>query len=211
MVNQAWRVATDTLPRYLEVYNLDNNDKYAALDQTFTAFLDYSAPFRCQQPGQEDQSFKDKLAFLKANYDLSKKSIYEYLFKDDICSFKQRIAERFEGYEEYLIDRDFWNDRNVSTLVKMLEKETQDISPEDLSTIRKLVDFVYKAKESPLQNEMDLVNIYQLFSAYKHQKVFVHTLLLKRHKVKGSSLVLSETRFKMLLSCFQFICLSSLL
>ena len=209
--NRYWKKFNDYFPRFLEELQYNERMKYNVLEDTIANLIEYLYSYKGVGNVLDEGLLKNKLEHLKKHFDLSKILIVETLGEDECHGLKARFGEKFEGYEEYLIDREFWNDRNIAQLVKSLEKEAQEITPKDLSTNRKLVDYVFKTKDTlETKTEMASFDPYTFFSNNSNVRYFIHSLLLRRHKVKGSSFEISEKRFKLLLNSFQFICLSML-
>lgn len=157
----------------------------------------------------DDQVIQAKLEALKTHFDLKRVSINELLGDEDCKIIRSRMTEKFLPYEEWLVEKEFWSDKQVADLAKVLEKESSDITPKDLSIIRRLVEHIYNNKDDEAtKQEFSTFDPYTFFSSYPNQKVFIHSLLLQRYKYKGSSVELSHSSFRLLLSSFQFICLS---
>ncbi len=213
--NRYWKKFNEYFPMFLEELQFNERLKHNMLEDIIGNVIEYLYSYKGINGMADETLLRNKLEFLKKNFDLSKISVIESIGEEDCFFLKSRFMERFEGYDEYIIDREFWSDKNVTQLVKSLEKESQEMTPKDLSTIRRLVDYLFSNKDKDAmtpdsKNDISNFDPYSFFSSYSNIKYFIHSLLLKRHKVKGSSFELNEKRFKLLLNSFQFICLSSL-
>jgi len=195
--------------------------KSSAIQDCIAKLVIYLYGFKTPETGVDDSVIKSKIDYIKEHFDLSRSTITEVLGEENINFIKNnKFLEKFEQYDEYLIERDFWTDKNISNLVKTLEKDIQDVSQKDVSTIRKLVDYIFKGKEgkeptaavkeSPT-GPFDITTFdpYTFFTKPPNANFFIHSLLLKKHKIKGSFFELDHSRFRLVANTFQFICLSS--
>lgn len=186
-------------------------------------------PKKAAKVEQEENNFFAKTELLDKNYSIRNSDVETLLGLEDCISLRTKISERFEGHEEYLVEQEFWNDKSVAHLAKVIEKENAQLTPKELSTIRKLCDLLITpaapkkdpAEKTPVkgvptpvavvpQFEIAGFDIYGFFANARCQKAFVHHLLLQKYKHRGASIDLGPAKFKLLLNSFQFICLSRL-
>lgn len=168
---------------------------------------------------------------LDKNYSIRHSDVEVLLGQEDCAWLKAKVSERFEGHEEYQVEQEFWSDKSVAHLVKVIEKEQAQLTPKELATIKKLCDLLIAPSQPKRETVADKLanksapvppnqappvasfdiasfDIYAFFTNPWCQKSFVHNLLLQKYKHRGASIDLGSTKFRLLLNSFQFICLS---
>lgn len=193
----------------MEEFQLNERQSGASVAKAVTSLVEHLYSVGGADNRLDDEVLQTKLEALMTHFDLKRISITELLGEEDCKTIRTRVTEVFLPYEDWLVDKEFWSDKQVATLAKILDKESSEINPRDFTLIGRLVDHIYSNKqESSAKEEFSTFDPYTFFSSYRNQKVFVHSLLLQRYKYKGSAVELGSSSFRLLLSSFQFICLS---
>lgn len=205
-----WRKLSDFFPRYVEEFQLNERQRGASLGTSILILIETMYNYSGGDQKIEEDVVQAKLEALKTHFDLKRINIIDILGEDDCKLVASKITQKYLGYEDYLIEKEFWSDKQVSSLAKTLAQESQEITPKDLNSIRRLVDYIHSHKDNETAAENFVFDPYTFFNVGMNQKVFIHYLLLRRYKFKGTSVELSNLSFKLLLNSFQFICLSSL-
>lgn len=207
-----WKKLSSFFPRYVEEFQLNERQRGATMGSSIITLIENLYSFSGTDQKIEADVVQAKLEALKTHFDLKKIDVLGILGEDDCKAVNSKVSEKYLGYEDYLVEKEFWSDKQVATLAKMLANESEEISPKDLNTIRRLVENIHSPTEKEgIAAENSNFDPYVFFNLSMNQKVFIHSLLLKRHKFKGTTVELSNSSFRLLLNSFQFICLSRLI